>query len=102
MGDVMARRETRVPAGDKALVVVSDMLQNSAQFTVFGTNAAAREPERLRRLVEKTWKDSEGAGWALSVHQVQGGHEPQRLEQAPTLWRDALRRLNIAFNWERL
>ncbi len=40
----MARRETRVPAGDKALVLVSDMLQNSAQFTVFGTNAAAREP----------------------------------------------------------
>ncbi len=102
MGDVMARRETRVPSGEKALVVVSDMLQNSAQFTVFGTNAAAREPERLRRLVEKVWKDSDGAGWALSVHQVQGGYEPQRLEQASTLWRDALRRLNIAFNWERL
>lgn len=102
MGDVMSRRETRVPSGDKALVVVSDMLQNSAQFTLFGANAAARDPERLRRLVDKVWKDSDGAGWALSVHQVQGVYEPQRLEQASTLWRDALRRLNIPFTWERL
>jgi hypothetical protein len=102
IGDVLARRETRVASGERSLILVSDMLQNSAQFSVFGTNAAARDPERLKRLVAKTWQDNAGASWSLQVHQVQGVYEAQRLEQASTLWREALKAAGVSFVWERL
>jgi hypothetical protein len=102
IGDVVSRRENRVQTGDRSLVVVSDMLQNSSQFSFFGNTPGARDPERLQRLVGRVWRDSDGASWQLSVHQVQGVYEPQRLEQAGTLWRQALRSLNIAVAWERL
>lgn len=102
IGDVLARRENRVPTGERALVLVSDMLQNSSQFTVFGSGAGARDAERLRRLIGKTWQDADGASWRLQVHQVQGVYEPQRLEQASTLWQQGLRALAIPFAWERL
>lgn len=102
VGDVVSRPETRVSEGEKALVLVSDMLQNSSQFTVFGTNMAARDPERLKRLVGKVWQDSGAKSWQLQVHQVQGVYEPQRLEQASSLWQQTLRGLGIPFAWERL
>ncbi|PTM38643.1 hypothetical protein [Bosea sp. 124] len=102
VGDVVSRPETRVREGEKALVLVSDMLQNSNQFTVFGTNATARDPERLKRLVGKVWQDSGANAWRLQVHQVQGVYDPQRLEQAGSLWQQTLRGLNIPFVWERL
>lgn len=101
IGDVLARRENRVASGERSLIVVSDMLQNSTQFSFFG-NPAAREPERLRRLLGKTWQDNDGASWRLRVHQVQGVYDAQRLEQASTLWRDALRAAGVPFEWERL
>lgn len=102
IGDVLARRENRVATGNRTLMLVSDMLQNSNQFTVFGNVAGARDPERLRRLLGKVWQDVDGASWALRVHQVQGAYEAQRLEQASTLWQQALRANNIGFAWERL
>lgn len=102
IGDVVSRRENRVPNGDRALVLVSDMLQNSKGFSVFGNGAGARDPERLRQLVDKTWKAADGASWRLDIHQVQGVYEPQRLEQAAALWRQALQSLKIGFSWERL
>lgn len=102
IGDVVSRRESRVQTGDRSLVLVSDMLQNSGQFSVFGNAAGGRDPERLRRLIDKVWQDSDGASWRLSIHQVQGVYEPQRLEQAASLWRQALQNLKIAFAWERL
>ncbi|CAN7612884.1 hypothetical protein LJR009_005461 [Bosea sp. LjRoot9] len=102
IGDVLARRENRVPSGDRALLLVSDMLQNSPQFTVFGNSPGARDPERLRRLVGKTWSDADGASWRLQVHQVQGVYDAARLEQASSLWQQALRALNIPFAWDRL
>jgi hypothetical protein len=102
IGDVVSRRENRVLAGDRTLILVSDMLQNSKGFSVFGNGAGARDPERLRRLVDKTWMDSDGASWQLGIHQVQGVYEPQRLEQAAALWRQALQSLKIGFSWERL
>lgn len=102
IGDVVSRRENRVPAGDRTLVLVSDMLQNSKGFSVFGNGAGARDPERLRQLVDRTWKASDGASWQLGIHQVQGVYEPQRLEQAAALWRQALQSLKIGFSWERL
>ena len=102
IGDVVSRRENRVPSGDRSLVLVSDMLQNSGQFTVFGNGAGARDPERLRRLLDKVWQDSGAKSWALSVHQVQGVYEPARLEQAATLWKQALQKIGITASWDRL
>lgn len=102
LGDVMSRRENRVESGDRTLLVVSDMLQNSPQFTVFGNAPGARDSERLRRLLAKTWSDSGGAGWRLQVHQVQGAYDQQRLDQASSLWQPALRALGAPFAWERL
>lgn len=102
LGDVLTRRENRVPAGDKAVVLVSDMLQNSPQFSFFGAGAATRAPERLQALLGKTWRDGGGEGWGLRIHQVQGVYEPARLEQAASLWRGALDRLGIRYVWERL
>lgn len=102
IGDVISRRENRVASGDRAVVLVSDMLQNSKGFSVFGNGAGARDPERLRQLLGKTWRDSDGAAWRLDIHQVQGVYEPQRLEQAAALWRQALQNLKIGFSWERL
>ena len=93
--------ENRVPSGDRTLVLVSDMLQNSSQFSFFGA-PGARDPERLRRLVGKVWQDSGASSWQLQVHQVQGVYEPQRLEQAGTLWQQTLDKLKIAYAWERL
>ncbi len=58
VGDVASRPETRVREGDKSLVLVSDMLQNSSQFTFFGSAPGARDPERLKRLIGKVWQDS--------------------------------------------
>ena len=101
VGDVVSRRENRVPSGDRTLVLVSDMLQNSSQFSFFGA-PGARDPERLRRLVGKVWQDSGASSWQLQVHQVQGVYEPQRLEQAGTLWPQTLDKLKIAYAWERL
>jgi hypothetical protein len=101
VGDVVSRRENRVPSGDRTLVLVSDMLQNSSQFSFFGA-PGARDPERLRRLVGKVWQDSGASSWQLQVHQVQGVYEPQRLEQAGTLWQQTLDKLKIAYAWERL
>ena len=102
IGDVVSRRENRVPNGDRSLVIVSDMLQNSGQFTVFGNGAGARDAERLRRLLDKVWQDSGARSWALSVHQVQGVYEPTRLEQAAALWKQAFQKLNITASWDRL
>ena len=102
IGDVVSRRENRVPNGDRSLVLVSDMLQNSGQFTVFGNAAGARDPERLRRLLDKVWQDSGAKNWALNVHQVQGVYDPSRLEQAAALWKQAFQKLAITVNWDRL
>lgn len=102
LGDVMARRENRVASGDRVLILVSDMLQNSSQFSFFGQGSGAREPERLRRLVSRTWRDADGAGWHLQVHQIQGAYDGQRLEHAAHLWQQALRDAGIRFVWERL
>jgi hypothetical protein len=102
IGDVVSRRENRVPAGESALVIVSDMLQNSNQFSVFGNGAGARDPERLRRLIGKVWQDSGAGAWTLSVHQVQGLYEPARLEQAAALWKEAFRALAVTVSWDRL
>ena len=102
VGDVLSRRENRVASGERSLVLVSDMLQNSAAFSFFGNNAAARDPERLKRLVGKTWQEADGASWRLQVHQVQGVYDAQRLEQASNLWQQALRAAGISFAWERL
>jgi len=102
IGDVLSRRENRVASGERSLILVSDMLQNSAQFSFFGNSAAARDPERLKRLVGKVWQDSDGASWRLQVHQVQGVYDAQRLEQASSLWQQALRGLGIPLAWERL
>ncbi|MGO4173683.1 hypothetical protein [Bosea sp. TAF32] len=102
IGDVVSRRENRVPNGDRSLVLVSDMLQNSGQFTVFGNAAGARDPERLRRLLDKVWQDSGAKTWTLSIHQVQGVYDPNRLEQTATLWKQAFQKLNIAVTWDRL
>lgn len=101
IGDVLSRRENRVASGERSLVLVSDMLQNSGQFSFFGT-PAARDPERLRRLVGKVWQDADGASWRLQVHQVQGVYDAQRLQQASSLWQQALRAAGISFAWERL
>lgn len=102
IGDVVSRRENRVPTGDRSLVLVSDMLQNSSQFTVFGNAAGARDPERLRRLLDKVWQDSGAKTWALSIHQVQGVYDQNRLEQAAALWKQAFQKLNVTVSWERL
>jgi hypothetical protein len=102
IGDVVSRRENRVPSGDRKLLLVSDMLQNSGQFTMFGNAAGARDPERLRRLLGKVWQDSGAGTWELSVHQVQGVYDPARLEQTATLWKQAFQKLNISVNWDRL
>ncbi|MCZ8042619.1 MAG: hypothetical protein O9330_09090 [Beijerinckiaceae bacterium] len=102
VGDVVSRPETRVREGDKSLVLVSDMLQNSRQFSVFGSNPATRDPERLKRLVTKVWQESGARDWKLQVHQVQGVYDPTRLEQASTLWQQALRGAGVAVVWERL
>lgn len=102
IGDVVSRRENRVPSGDRKLLLVSDMLQNSGQFTVFGNAAGARDPERLRRLLGKTWQDSGAGAWELSVHQVQGVYDPARLEQTATLWKQAFQKLSISVSWDRL
>ena len=102
IGDVASRRENRVPTGDRKIMLVSDMLQNSNQFTMFGNAAGARDPERLRRLLGKVWQDSGASGWELSVHQVQGVYEPTRLEQAAALWKQAFQKLNITASWDRL
>lgn len=102
IGDVASRRENRVPTGDRKILLVSDMLQNSNQFTMFGNAAGARDPERLRRLLGKVWQDSGVAGWELSVHQVQGVYDAARLEQAATLWKGAFQKLAISVNWDRL
>lgn len=102
IGDVLARRENRPATGERSLILVSDMLQNSAQFSVFGNSAAARDGERLRRLVARTWQEADGASWRLQVHQVQGVYDAQRLEQVGTLWQQAFRGLMIPFSWERL
>lgn len=102
IGDVVSRRENRVPNGDRSLVLVSDMLQNSGQFTVFGNAAGARDPERLRRLLDKVWQDSGAKTWTLSIHQVQGVYDQNRLEQAAALWKQAFQKLNIAVSWDRL
>jgi hypothetical protein len=102
IGDVLARRENRVAEGERALVVVSDMLQNSAAFTVFGSGQGARDPERLRRALAKTWADADGASWQVQVHQVQGVYTPAQLEQASGLWQQALRAVGARFGWERL
>lgn len=102
IGDVVSRRENRVQNGDRSLVLVSDMLQNSGQFTVFGNAAGARDPERLRRLLDKIWQDSGAKTWALSIHQVQGVYDQNRLEQAATLWKQAFQKLNISVSWDRL
>ncbi|MGO4402862.1 hypothetical protein AB4Z10_01220 [Bosea sp. RAF48] len=102
IGDVVSRRENRVPNGDRSLVLVSDMLQNSGQFTVFGNAAGARDPERLRRLLDKVWQDSGAKTWSLSIHQVQGVYDPNRLEQAASLWKQAFQKLNISVTWDRL
>jgi hypothetical protein len=102
IGDVLARRENRVAEGDRALVLVSDMLQNSAAFTVFGSGQGARDPERLRRVLAKTWSDADGASWQMQVHQVQGVYQPAQLEQASSLWQQALKAVGARFAWERL
>lgn len=102
IGDVVSRRENRVPTGDRSLVLVSDMLQNSSQFTVFGNAAGARDPERLRRLLDKVWQDSGAKTWALSIHQVQGVYDQNRLEQAAALWKQAFQKLNVTVSWDRL
>jgi hypothetical protein len=102
IGDVLSRRENRPASGERSLLLVSDMLQNSPQFSVFGNSAAARDPERLKRLVAKTWQDADGASWRLQVHQVQGVYDAQRLAQASALWQQAFRSLAIPFTWERL
>lgn len=102
IGDVVARRENRVEAGDRKLLIVSDMLQNSSQYTMFGNGAGARDPEKLRQLLAKVWQHSGAASWALSVHQVQGLYEPLRLEQAAGLWQQALRKMDVSVNWDRL
>ncbi len=102
IGDVVARRENRVEAGDRKLLIVSDMLQNSSQYTMFGNGAGARDPEKLRQLLAKVWQHSGAASWALSVHQFQGLYEPQRLEQAAGLWQQALRKMDVSVNWDRL
>lgn len=101
LGDVMARRENRVASGDRRLILVSDMLQNSIQFSFFGQGPGTREPERLSRLVARIWQDS-GGGWDLQVLQIQGSYDAQRLEQAALLWQQALREAGIRFVWERL
>lgn len=102
VGDVVSRRENRVPTGDRSLVLVSDMLQNSGQFTVFGNAAGARDPERLRRLLDKVWQDSGAKSWALSIHQVQGVYDQSRLEQTAALWKQAFQKLNVSVSWDRL
>ncbi|MCO5092605.1 hypothetical protein [Bosea sp. (in: a-proteobacteria)] len=102
VGDVVSRRENRVATGERRLLLVSDMLQNSGQFTVFGNAAGARDPERLRRLVDKVWREAGAGAWTLGIHQVQGVYEPARLEQAAALWKDAFRKLDIAVDWDRL
>lgn len=102
IGDVVSRRENRFPTGDRSLVLVSDMLQNSSQFTVFGNAAGARDPERLRRLLDKVWQDSGAKTWALSIHQVQGVYDQNRLEQAAALWKQAFQKLNVTVSWDRL
>lgn len=102
IGDVASRRENRVPTGDRKILLVSDMLQNSNQFTMFGNAAGARDPERLRRLLGKVWQDSGASGWELSVHQVQGVYDAVRLEQAATLWKQAFQKLAISVSWDRL
>lgn len=102
IGDVASRRENRVPTGDRKILLVSDMLQNSNQFTMFGNAAGARDPERLRRLLGKVWQDSGASGWELSVHQVQGVYDAARLEQAAGLWKGAFQKLNISVSWDRL
>lgn len=102
VGDVVSRRENRVASGERNLVLVSDMLQNSGQFSMFGNAAGARDPDRLQRLVGKIWQDTGARDWRLSVHQVQGVYDAQRLEQASTLWRQALQKLGISVSWDRL
>lgn len=102
IGDVASRRENRVPTGDRKILLVSDMLQNSNQFTMFGNAAGARDPERLRRLLGKVWQDSGASGWELSVHQVQGVYDAARLEQAAVLWKGAFQKLAISVSWDRL
>ena len=102
IGDVVSRRENRVAEGERKLVLVSDMLQNSGQFTVFGTGPGVRDPDKLRQVLGKTWQSSGAGSWSLSVHQVQGVYEPARLEQAATLWRQAFDKLAIKVEWDRL
>ncbi len=102
VGDVVSRRENRVASGERSLVLVSDMLQNSGQFSMFGNAPGARDPERLQRLVGKIWQDSGAREWQVSVHQVQGVYDAQRLEQAASLWRQALQKLGIPVTWDRL
>lgn len=102
IGDVVSRRENRVAEGDRKLVLVSDMLQNSSQFTVFGNGPGVRDPEKLRQVLAKTWQSSGAGSWALGVHQVQGVYEPQRLEQAASLWQQAFQKMNVAVSWDRL
>ena len=101
IGDVVSRRENR-PAGEKTIVLISDMLQNSPGFSIFSPQAANRDPDRLQRLVEKTWRDGGAQDWRLQIHQVLGGYDRARLEQAEQLWRPALSKSGISFTWERL
>lgn len=101
VGDVLARGENRPAAGDGTLVLVSDMLQNSAQSSLFGSGPN-RDPERLKRALARAWPEPAKAGWRLEVRQVQGTYEAQRLEQAQAFWQPLLRALAIAFGWERL
>lgn len=98
VADVTSRPENRPDAYGLSLVLVSDMIQNSAGSSLLGA-AAKREPERLSRLIAKSWT---GAGWRLSVHQLQGVYEPQRLEQAAALWQAALRAAGREAGWQRL
>lgn len=99
VGDVLARPETAPEAGGLRLVLVSDMLQNASGVSLYGASAL-REPERLRRLITQRWRG--GYGWSLEVHQVQGGYEQTRLEQAATLWQALLRDMRLTFRWDRL
>lgn len=99
VGDVLSRPETRPETGTLALVLVSDMLQNSSGFSFYGSGGQ-QAPERLRRLLAQRWPDA--SRWSLSVHQVQGVYEPQRLEQVATVWHALLREMRLVFRWERL
>jgi hypothetical protein len=99
VGDLLARRETTPESGGLRLVLVSDMLQNSAGFSFYG-HATSREPGRLQRLISQRWRS--GGGWSLEVRQVQGTYDQPRLEQAATLWQALLQDLRLAFTWDRL